>query len=152
MTHAKLLVVLGLALVPVITVATNLKPDMADTNYINQYVDRMVKDHEAAFVSVCVVHSASADYLAGIVFFPRKNQGMFVFSDKNHVVLNWGDLSWTTEGQWDMGDLEGGTETVKILSDLFYKLTRLPFVWTSPADVKTALAKVPKHSCEMLKR
>ena len=143
---------LSLALLLLISIVANSKPDMAETDHINQYVDGMVKSREAAFVSTCVVHSASTDYLAGIVFFPRKNQGMFIFSDKNHVVLNSGELSWTQEGQWDMGDLEGGTETIKILSDLFYKVTRLPFVWTSPEGVKTALAMAPKNSCEMLKR
>ena len=71
--------------------------------------------------------------------------------DKNHVVLNSGDVEWDPDGQWDMGNLEGGVYTIMVMSDLFYKLTRLPFSWASPKDVKRMLAAQPHNSCTLLK-
>jgi hypothetical protein len=65
----------------------------------------MVKTHEAAFVSSCRVLSGSTTYVASIVFFPRKNRGMFV----QHIVSNDAGVIWNDAGQWDMSELEGGT-------------------------------------------
>ena len=125
---------------------------MDQTNDVNHFINSMVMDHEAAFISSCNAYSGSTKYLARIVFFPQKNQGLFVFSDKNGVVLNYGSLDWTPGGKWDMSDLEGGIETIKISSDLFYKVTYLPFKWASPDDVKAVYQALPENSCEMLKR
>ena len=150
MRRGALLIALWLSLLPLNAPAVKTTADMADTNYINRYVGDMVKNHQPAFVSTCVAHSASVEYIASIVFFPRKNQGMFIFSDKNHVVLNWGNLSWTQNGQWDMNDLEGGIDTIRILNDLAAQLIRLPFLWASPEDVKHVLTAKPRNSCTLL--
>ncbi|HVB66222.1 MAG TPA: hypothetical protein VND01_00835 [Candidatus Acidoferrales bacterium] len=88
--------------------------DMWETNYVNKVFDNMVQSNEPAFVSACIAYTKSTEYHASIVYFPRKNKGLFIFSDKNHVVLNSGDVSWTSKGQWDMGELEGGMQTIKI--------------------------------------
>lgn len=124
----------------------------SDTQYSNYFIDSMEKEHQAAFVSVCVVRSYNGEEdQAAIVFFPMKNKGEFLFTDKNHVVLNSGDVEWDPDGQWDMGNLEGGVYTIMVMSDLFYKLTRLPFSWASPKDVKRMLAAQPHNSCTLLK-
>jgi hypothetical protein len=59
-------------------------PDTFLTSEVDGFIDSMVKTHEAAFVSSCRVLSGSTTYVASIVFFPRKNRGMFV----QHIVSN----------------------------------------------------------------
>ena len=144
-------IALGFCLPSLVAVAANQVTFTSDTQYINYYLDGMVQDHQAAFVSTCAVLYKAAKYQAAIVFFPMKNKGMFIFTDKNHVVLNSGDVEWDPDGQWDMGNLEGGVYTIMVMSDLFYKLTRLPFSWASPKDVKRMLAAQPHNSCTLLK-
>ena len=139
------------ACLPIMTVeAANQTLGMSDTEYINNFIDDMARNHQAAFISTCAVRSKAGIYHAAIVFFPGRNTGVFIFSDRQHVVLNSGDVDWTPEGQWDMGDLEGGMYTIRIMSDLFYRLTRLPFSWASPEDIKHTLAAEPRNSCALL--
>lgn len=150
MKHGALLVALWLSLFPLSGLAAKTTADMTDTNYINKYVDDMVQNHQPAFVSTCAAHSGSVEYVASIVFFPQKNQGMFILRNKKNVVLNWGNLSWTNKGQWDMNDLEGGIDTIRILNDLAVQLIRLPFLWASPEDVRQVLVARPRNRCTLL--
>lgn len=147
------LIALGFCLPSLGAVAANQTQAFTSlTQYISYYLNSMAKEHQAAFVSTCMVRSYNGEKdQAAIVFFPMKNKGQFLFTDKDHNVLNSGDVKWDSNGYWDISDLEGGIYTIRVMSDLFDKLIQLPFTWTSPEDVKKVLVTKPSHSCTLLK-
>jgi len=120
-------------------------------NYVRALFDEMAKGHQAAFISSCEVHSPSGQNMARVIFWPEVNKGVFVYIDAKGVISNWASVDWTPDGQWDMSDLGGGISTIRILSDLFYQLTRLPFSWSGPIEVKKASEAPTRHVCVLLK-
>ena len=107
-------------------------------NYVRALFDEMAKGHQAAFISSCEVHSPSGQNMARVIFWPEVNKGVFVYIDAKGVISNWASVDWTPDGQWDM-------------SDLFYQLTRLPFSWSGPIEVKKASEAPTRHVCVLLK-
>lgn len=120
------------------------------TNEVVSFIDGMIKTHESAFISSCIVHSGSTRSIARIIFFPMKNKGIFTLTGNHHIVSNWGNVSWTNKGQWDLANLEGGLATIKIMSNLYYQVTRLPFMWYASGNIRHALSAKPKYFCHLL--
>jgi hypothetical protein len=116
----------------------------------SNFVNEMATKQQGAFVSGCYAHSSSARIRAAIVFFPRSNSGLFVVSDNKGAAFNLGRVELTAAGQWDLADLEGGTDTIRILSDLYEQITRMPFTWFNPKDVNKTLSWRPAQSCRLL--
>jgi hypothetical protein len=119
------------------------------------FVDDMATRHQGAFVGGCIAWPSStavdipSEVRAVIVFFPLANKGLFIVSDATGAAFNLGNVDLTPSGQWDLAELEGGMDTVRILSDLYDQVTALPFSWAAPKDVAKALSTVPMRSCKL---
>jgi hypothetical protein len=118
-----------------------------ESRYLNTYLEEKMNKHEGAFVSGCVATVPTATVRATIVFFPKENSGVFIVTDSKGALINLGDVDLSETGEWDLGDLEGGMETISILSDVYQQLTTLPFSWIAPDHVKKALVPAPTRSC-----
>lgn len=98
--------------------STNAPRGIELTHYIDKSIENMAKKHESAFISACWVKADSSDYTVRVVYFPRTNSGIFTYSTKDEIVLSSGDVYWDPDGQWELSDLEGGMDTIMIMSNI----------------------------------
>jgi hypothetical protein len=125
--------------------------ETALTSEVNEFINLMARSHQPAFVSTCNVIIGADKNFAGIIFSPRANKGVFVYGKSQKQIANNANLEWANSGEWSMSELEGGAATVPIMSDLFYQLTRAPFRWASPNNMKRVWNALPSRSCKLLK-
>lgn len=118
--------------------------------YLNSYISGMESRYQGAFITECVAKSATANLLATVIYFPRKNSGMFVLRAADGHVSNMGSVRLSDKGQWDLSDLEGGMDTIRILSNLFLQLVRFKFVWVAPSDLGHVGKSRPQNTCRLL--
>lgn len=132
-------------------VLAGLGPSFASgflTDEVNNFIVGKVNNKESAFISSCNVNMKSKKYVTSIIIFPKSNSGMFVFGRSNQSVSNEGSIRLDQDGQWDLAELEGGTQTIRIMSDLFFELSRQPFTWSAPLDVRRTWNRAPHIACE----
>jgi hypothetical protein len=124
-------------------------PDMFLTNEVIRFVTERVRHHEPAFISECKIADGTKTVLAAIIFFPRSGKGMFIVANNEHVVSNNAGVIWDADGKWDMSELEGGIETIRLMSNVFDQLTRQSFKWASPVDVRRTWEESPTSTCTL---
>lgn len=117
--------------------------------YLNKYISNMISHRQSAFISECVATSSTTQYDVELIFFPRRNSGLFVIKTAPDMVSNMGKVWLSNTGRWELADLEGGIDTIRILGDLFGQLTRLKFKWVEPSRIARVESLRPKVICRL---
>lgn len=125
------------------------EPINSASDAIKDLIAAKAKSKESAFISGCTLQTRTGVAVARIVYFPRTNEGRFVLDASNGHTTNDAAVFLDNDGKWQMSDLNGGMQTILILNDVFYQLTRLEFTWSDPSGLKPAISLAPHNVCQL---